>query len=191
MVTRIAAFAVRRRRLVLAATLVFVALSIVFGTGVVKKLSGGGFDDPNAQATRAAKALATQFHTGVPNFSFLVQADKSVDAADVTAAGTTLAERLSRQANVGNVFSYWTTGHPATLRSTDGKQALILVRLVGSDDKRTQRAHDLAKEFAGRHGGLVVRSAGESIVFDAVGTRIQPDLSRADMTVFPIPFVLL
>jgi putative drug exporter of the RND superfamily len=191
MVTRVAAFAVRRRRLVLTATLVFVALSIVFGTGVVKRLSGGGFDDPNAQATRAAIALTKQFHTGVPNFSFLIQADTSVDAPDVAAAGTRLAEQLTAQANVANVFSYWTTGHPATLRSTDGKQALILVRLIGSDDKRTHRAHDLAKQFGGRHDGVVVRASGESLVFDAVGTRIQHDLSHAEMIVFPITFVLL
>jgi RND superfamily putative drug exporter len=191
MVTRVAAFAVRRRRLVLTVTAVFVALSVVFGAGVVKRLSGGGFDDPNAEATRATKALATQFHTGVPNFSLLLQADKSVDAPDVSAAGTTLAERLSTQANVANVFSYWTTGHPATLRSTDGKQALILVRLVGSDDTRTRRAHELAKQFAGRREGVVVRAGGESMIFDAVGTRIQHDLSRAEMIVFPITFVLL
>ena len=191
MVTSIAAFAVRRRRLVLSATLVFVALSIVFGTGVVKRLSGGGFDDPNAQASRAARALATQFHTGVPNFSFLVQADKSVDSPDVAIAGATLAQEVSAQPNVANVFSYWTTGHPATLRSTDGKQALVLVRLAGTDDQRTQRAHDLAQEFGGKHGGIVVRAAGESIVFDAVGKRIQYDLSRAEMIVFPITFVLL
>ena len=191
MVTRIAAFAVRRRRLVLGATLLFVALSIVFGTGVVKKLSGGGFDDPNAQASRAAKALATQFHTGVPNFTFLVQAGKSVDSPAVAAAGATLAQQVGAQSNVANVFSYWTTGHPATLRSSDGKQALILVRLIGSDDQRTQRAHDLTQQFGGRHGGLVVRAAGESIVYDAVGKRIQHDLSRAEMIVFPITFVLL
>src|SRR4051794_23659278 len=130
MVPRIAAFAVRRRRLVLSATLVFVVSSVVFGTGVVKKLSGGGFDDPNAEATRVANALATQFHTGVPNFGFLVQVDKSVDAPDVAGAGTSLAQELSTQENVVNVSSYWTTGLPATLRSTDGTQALILVRLL-------------------------------------------------------------
>jgi len=191
MVTRVAAFAVRRRRLVLTLTVVFVALSVVFGAGVVKRLSGGGFDDPSAQATRARQALAAQFHTGVPNFSLLIQAGKSVDAPDVSAAGTTLTEQLSTQPNVANVFSYWTLGHPATLRSTDGKQALILVRLVGGDDTRTGRAHDLAKQFAGRHGGLVVRAGGESMVFDAVGSRIQHDLSRAEMIVFPITFVLL
>src|SRR5947209_13852989 len=149
MVTGLARFAVRRRRLVLVATLLFVALSIGFGTGVVKRLSGGGFNDPRSQSSRAERALATQFHTGMPNFTLLVKADANVDSPAVARAGEALTRRLSDQPGVGNVISYWTAGHPQTLRSTNGNEALILVRLLGSDDKTTHRGHDLAKAFGG------------------------------------------
>jgi RND superfamily putative drug exporter len=191
MVQSLARFAVRRRRPVLLATLLFVALSIVFGTGVVKHLSGGGFNDPSSQSIRAERALAEQFHTGMPNFTLLVKADASVDTTAVEKAGLALTQQVTDRPGVGTVISYWTAGHPQTLRSTNGTEALILVRLLGSDDKTTQRGHDLAREFGGRHGPLTVRVGGQSVVFDAVGNRIQHDLSRAEMIVFPVTFVLL
>ena len=191
MVASLAAFAVRRRRLVLVGTLVFVALSIVFGTSVVKKLSGGGFDDPNAASTRANVVLADQFHTGMPNYTLLVAAGDGVDAADATQAATALTQQIGAEKGVGTVISYWTAGHPPVLRSTDGKEALILVRLLGSDDKTMQRARELTTRFAGNRGPLTIRTAGQGQVFDAVSHRIQHDLSRAEMIAFPVTFVLL
>jgi len=191
MVASIAAFAVRRPRLVLVGTLLFVALSVVFGTGVVKKLSGGGFDDPNAASTKANIALARDFHTGMPNFTLLVRAKDSVDSPDAAAAGLALTQRVSQERGVGTVVSYWTAGHPPTLRSTDGKEALVLVRLLGSDDKTMQRARELTKQLQSGNGSLTVRTAGQGEVFDAVSHRIQHDLSHAEMIVFPVTFVLL
>src|SRR4051812_40575051 len=67
-VPSLAPFAVRRRRAVLAATFLFVVASIVLGSGVVKRLSGAGFDDPAAASTRAAGTIAREFHTGTPDF---------------------------------------------------------------------------------------------------------------------------
>ena len=193
MVSRLAAFAVRRRRAVLAVTLVFVALSMALGSGVVKRLSGGGFDDPNAPSVKAAIALHDQFHTGEPNLTLLVRANDgaTVDTPAVDAAGAEIARAIADHPNVDSVISYWTNGRPPALRGKGGKDALILVRLVGSDDKRTKLGHDLAKTYDGRHGPITVAASGESVIFDAVGTRIQHDLSRAEMIVFPITFVLL
>src|SRR4051794_41835121 len=79
-VTSLARFAVRRRRAVLAVTFLFVVVSIVLGSGVVKRLSGAGFDDPAAASTRAADTIAREVHTGTPHFVLLVKADGGVDA---------------------------------------------------------------------------------------------------------------
>ena len=180
----------RFRRWVLAVTLAFVAVAVVLGTGVVSRLSGGGFDDPNAASTRAGMALSKQFHTGLPNFTLLVRAADGVDSPDATQQALTLTKQLTAQPGVGTVLSYWTT-HAPTLRSIDGSEALILARLVGGDDSATKRAHKLATTFGGSHGALTIRAGGQTVVFDAVGKRIQKDLSRAEMIVFPITFVLL
>ena len=191
MLETVARFAVRFRKAVLVATFAFVAVAIVLGTGVVSRLSGGGFDDPHAASTKAGQLLSAEFHTGLPNFTLLVGADSSVDAPDVTQQAIALTQQLRQQPGVSAVLSYWTTGHPAALRSTDGRQGLILARLTGGEDNATKRGHKLAMMFGGSRGALTIRAGGQTVVFDAVGKRIQNDLSRAEMIVFPITFVLL
>ena len=51
-----------------------IVLAGVFGGGVAKRLSSGGFNDPGAQSTRANNVLRDQFHTGDPNVVLLVTA---------------------------------------------------------------------------------------------------------------------
>ena len=45
----------RRRRWVVALTLAFVAFAAVWGTGVFGQLTGGGFEDPDSESTRASE----------------------------------------------------------------------------------------------------------------------------------------
>src|SRR5690349_5370744 len=47
----------RWRLTVLVAGWVYLVVAGVFGTGVVKNLKGGGFDDPNSDSSKAALAL--------------------------------------------------------------------------------------------------------------------------------------
>ena len=191
MVTALARFAVRRRKAVLAAAVLFVLVSIALGAGVVSRMSGAGFSDPRSASIRAARALSADFHTGTPNFLLLVKARAGVDAPDVTAAARDLTSRLSAEPGVGNVISYWTAGKPSVLRSTDGSEALILARLLGSDDAGTTRGHELDKAFSGTRGPLSIRAGGVTVVYGSVKDHIQHDLSRAEMIVFPVTFVLL
>src|SRR3954451_17731569 len=45
----------RRRRWVVAVSLVFVVFAGVWGTGVFSHLTGGGFEDPDSESSRAAE----------------------------------------------------------------------------------------------------------------------------------------
>src|SRR3954453_20760182 len=191
MVVAIARFAVRRRKAVLSAAALFVVLSIALGAGVVSRMSGAGFSDPASASSRAARALSSQFHTGTPNFVLLVKARGGVDAPDVNAAGQQLTAQLSAEPGVGNVVSYWTAGRASVLRSRDGSEAMIVARLLGGDDNNTSRGHELDKAYAGTHGPLTVRAGGVTVVYGSVKEHIQHDLSRAEMIVFPVTFVLL
>src|SRR3954467_15650707 len=191
MVIAIARFAVRRRKAVLAAAALFVVLSIALGAGVVSRMSGAGFSDPASASSRAGWALSSQFHTGTPNFVLLVKTRGGVDAPDVTAAGQQLTAQLSAEPGVANVVSYWTAGRASVLRSRDGSEAMIVARLLGGDDNSTSRGHELDKAYAGTHGPLTVRAGGVTVVYGSVKDHIQHDLSRAEMIVFPVTFVLL
>jgi hypothetical protein len=57
MFTRLGSLAVRRRRAVLVLTALFFVLAAALGSGVFDKLSTGGFQDPEAESTRAADLL--------------------------------------------------------------------------------------------------------------------------------------
>src|SRR5438445_1148350 len=102
MVVALAQFAVRRRKSVLVAALLFVVVSIALGARVVSRMSGAGFSDPSSASIRAARAMSAEFHTGTPNFVLLVKTRGGVDAPDVTAAGKELTSQLSAEPGVGN-----------------------------------------------------------------------------------------
>src|SRR5829696_10225936 len=116
--TRLGSFAVRRRRAVLVLTVLFFVLAVVLGGGVFDKLSTGGFQDPEAESTRAADLLEERFGQGDPNLVLLAapQAD-GVDDPEAVAAGRALTERLADEDGVAQAVSYWTLGSPPPLRS--------------------------------------------------------------------------
>jgi RND superfamily putative drug exporter len=62
---------VRRPRAVLAVTGLFLLVAGVLGVGVFDRLSGGGFEDPSAESTRAEALLQERFDSGTPNFVVL------------------------------------------------------------------------------------------------------------------------
>lgn len=191
MIAALATFAVRRKWLVLASALGFVTTAVALGSGVVNRLSGSTLNDPRSASTHAAQALTRDFHAGVPNLVLLVKSPAGVDSDASTASGIALTRRLAKQREVTGIVSYWTSGKPSELRSKDGSEAMILARITGSEDHATARGEDIFRTFTGRTGELNVRVGGSSVVHAAIRGRIQTDLSRAELIVFPVTFVLL
>jgi RND superfamily putative drug exporter len=183
---------VRRRRLVLVLAAVAVVLAAAVGSGVFARLSSGGFDDPGAPSATAADLLADQFDAAPADVVLVVGAadGTSVDAPAVAAAATAVADRLAAEDGVRDTVSYWATGSPA-LRSTDGTWGLVTARLDTSGDAAQERAGELAREYAGADGPLVVHVHGAPVVFDEVGSTIEADLVRAESIAIPITMLLM
>jgi len=91
MLAALARLAVARRRLILVATALFLAVTGGVGGGVASQLSGGGFDDPAAESVLAAEVLEEQFASGAPNLVLLARAPEGVDDPAAVAAGEQLA----------------------------------------------------------------------------------------------------
>src|SRR5829696_6480943 len=181
MLERLARFLLRRRWAVLAATLVVVVAAGAFGGSAITRLKSGGFDDPDAESTRAAKVLADEFGTGDPNLVLLVTAKGGrVDDPAVAAAGEALTRRLAAEPDLAQVVSYWATGAPA-LKSTDGSQALVLGRITGDEEGLDERAAALTGAYARDDATLRVQ----------VGGQAQSDLARAESIAVPITLLLL
>jgi RND superfamily putative drug exporter len=192
MLARLAPVLVRRRRLVLVLAVVLLALAGVFGGGVVSKLVGGGFQDPGAPSTKAENVIESTFRQGQPQLVLLAQADGgNVDDPAAVTAGQALTQRLASEPDVLQASSYWSLGSPPPLKSAHGDTALVLVRLEGSDDTVRDRAVAIAHDVEGDNGALTVTAGGGAIVNDAVSSRVESDLQKAERIALPVTLVLL
>ena len=96
MLTRLGRFTVRRRRLVLSFTVLFMVVSVVLGTRAFGVLEGGGFEDPSSESERASEILGRDFDSGEADLVLVATAaGGDVDAPAARAAGAELAERVA------------------------------------------------------------------------------------------------
>jgi len=192
MLTRLGWFTVRRRRLVLSFTALFMVAAAVLGAGAFGVLQGGGFDDPSSESATAEALLEQRFGGGDPNLVLVLVGDgASVDGAEQVAAGTDIAARLDSIGGVEQVVSYWSLGSPESLRSTDGDTALVLASVTGDEALVEQRIELIEAELAGDQGVFDVMLGGREAVFADVGSTIEGDLLRAELIAVPLTLMLL
>ncbi len=192
MLSRTARLVVRRPLLVLVGALVIVVVCGVVGAGVIDELSPGGFEDPNAESTRAAAQLEERFGVGPPNFVLLVEAQQgTVDDPDVAEAGAALSEDLATRADVREVVSYWLVGRPSTLRSTNGTGALVLARIIGTESEVHERADELVSDFTRSDDTISVSVGGSAAIAREFIETTEEDLRRSERVVMPLTLLLL
>ena len=192
MFSKLAWFTVRRRRWVLAASVLFVVAAAGIGAGAFGVLKGGGFEDPGAESTRAADALDEVFDTGEPNVVLLLRAPAgSVDDPAVADAGAAVTERLAGIPDVAEVGSYWTLGQPSQLRSDARDEALILGRITTEDDEANETLARIRDELGGRQGTVDVSVGGPAAVNEELRTSVESSLARAEMIAIPLTLLLL
>lgn len=183
---------VRRRWQVVVSALVAVAAAGAAGRGVASRLSQGGFVDPGSESARATRLLERGFGQGDPNLVPLVRAPAgaSVDDPEVAEVGRAITARLGAEPGVSDVVSYWTSGAPP-LRSGDGRMALALGRIEGSQDEVHDRVRAIAPRYRGAHNGVEVGVGGFAEVLREVNDQVEHDLVRAEVIAFPVVLVLL
>ncbi len=192
MFTRLAHLTVRRRRLVLVLTVAFLSAGGFFGTAVFERLQSGGFEDPSAESTEAARLLEDVFGQGDPNVVLLVTADGGdVDEPSVAKAASEVTDRLGREPGVRQSVSYWTLGSPPPLRSEVGDKALVLARLEGSEAEVEESITGISEAYTTVEGPISVQVGGTAEVFRQVGEIIEGDLARAESIAVPATLVLL
>ncbi|MEV1174458.1 MMPL family transporter [Nonomuraea sp. NPDC049784] len=184
---------VRRRRIVLALAAVVLVAAAALAAGAVPRLSLARFEAPGSESDRAQAELVQRFGTGSPDMIFLATVRSgTVDDPAVEAEGRQLTARVAGQEGVAESASYWTRGKPATLRSEDGKHALIVVRIPGdADHVRAQVLPRLVPEITKGTGLLEVRAGGGEEVFRETVPLARQDFVRAELVIFPLAFVLL
>ncbi|MFI7124134.1 MMPL family transporter [Nonomuraea sp. NPDC050153] len=184
---------VRRRWAVLALALVVLAVAAALAAGAVPRLSLARFEAPGSESDRAQAELVKRFGTGSPDMIFLVTAKSgTVDDPAVEAEGRALTARIGGQGGVAESASYWTRGRPVTMRSEDGRHALVVVRIPGdADHVRGQVLPTLVPEITEGTDLLQVRAGGGEEVFRETVPLSRQDFVRAELVIFPLAFALL
>jgi putative drug exporter of the RND superfamily len=192
MLRGIARLAIAAPRRILAGALLILICAAVFGAPVSKTLSAGGFLDPNAQSTRANQVLSEKFQQGdIDVLLTLSSADGARDDT-VRTASTEIVEQLKRIPIVAKVNSPWTVPPDAasTLISRDGKTALIVVGVTGSDREYTAHAQTVADAVVHDRDGVTVRGGG-ALTYVDTNKQTRQDLGAMEFIAIPVSFLVL
>ena len=157
MFSRLGRTVVRRRRLILALTGVFVVVAAVVGVNVFERLGRRGFDDPASESYRARQILEDELRAGDPDVVLLVDAGEAgVDDPAVVSAGEALTAELASADSVASAVSYWSLGGAAPLRDDAGREAIVLVDLTGTEREVADAATAIIEDYTGRDGPLTI-----------------------------------
>ncbi|GAA0494855.1 MMPL family transporter [Streptomyces olivaceiscleroticus] len=161
-----------------------------FGSSVVEHLRSGGYTSEQSESARADRLLADRFDAGAPNMVLLVSARLPVDDAAVAEAGGALTRDAASRPGVVFAQSFWTT-HDPSLRSEDGRKALVLVKLAGDEDRATRTAKELVPQLTGERGPIEVTATGQAPVNHLLEKQSDEDLTRAELLAAPLTMLIL
>jgi RND superfamily putative drug exporter len=108
----------------------------------------------------------------------------------VTRRGEDLTRRLAAEPDLAQVASYWSLDAPS-LRSQDGRQALVLGRVTGDEEALDERARQLTAAYTADGPDVRVQVGGQIQVFREVGEQVERDLVRAEGIAVPVTLLLL
>ncbi|TRO68801.1 MMPL family transporter [Streptomyces sp. IB201691-2A2] len=189
MLTRLGRLAVRRSRAVLIGVLLTFLGLAAYGAGAQNDLDLARWSSPGTESVRAGDVLREEFGTGNPNLALLVTArDGDVDSARTRDAARALAQEVEGLPLVTDVTSYWDSDSLA-LRATDGRRALVLVRLEGSATEAREQLATLSPRLTRTTDELTVQVGGQEEISRQVGEQARTDFLRAEL--FALPAVLL
>jgi RND superfamily putative drug exporter len=184
-------FAARRHRLVLSGLGALFLVLTVIGIGAFGSLLAGGQTDPTAPSSQAESLVASHFG-GEQQLVVLVTA-KHGTASDPAAAavGRKVTTLLLADPQISHVTSYFRQPD-AGLRSTDGRSALILAHVKGSDTQVDDRTKALTARLSAESGSVAsVQAGGSAAAGSQITTQVGKDLLLVSVVAVPITIVLL
>jgi len=181
---------VRFRWTVLAAGLLLLVVGAVWGTGVFGTLSGGGFDDPASESSRAQERITAELGDQGADLLVLYSSDTAtVDDPAFRKPVTATLDQLRQRPEVAGVTSWFETQAPA-LVSADRRATYALVQLRAADEDAQAAAYDTLRPALDAPD--VTTQAGGAVPFlAAANEQTTEDLTRAELFAMPILLVLL
>ncbi len=192
MFSRWGAFVYRRRRFVVAISILVAAGLGSLASSTSSRLSAGGWLDPGSESAQVAQRLATDFGRGRTAFVALIQS--SDPAADATSpafqqAISTAVAPVLKLDHVNGVTGYAQTGDKRFI-SVRGNEAYVLIGLDLTDDESVATVAPVEAALAPPAGYTIKLTGFGPIQHDAAATS-EKDLERAEIVSLPIAAIVL
>jgi len=189
MMSSLASFVVRRRRLVMLVWLAVLVGAGTIGSSAFSVLSSSFGAGPSTESGRVTERLDELAETG-GEIAIIADGVDVDDPSVATAVGAGL-ERIAAIDGVIAVVDPWSTGSDA-LRATDGRAALAVVTITGGLDEEAelQLAHQIT-DVARTVDAPEVLVGGNVLVGEQFGTASENDLLRGEAIALPIAFLAM
>lgn len=165
-----------------------------FGSLAFNRLDTAGYSDPKSDSYKVFQYLTDELKLSDPAVVVVVDSG-SIDVTDPSIAqkGLALEKKIAQEEGVSKTLSYWSSSGEATLKSSDGKAAYILV--YGESEAFSTQGQKLGeffqKNYDGPYDGLTLYAGGVAVVGHAITEKISEDLKIAELISIPLTFILL
>jgi RND superfamily putative drug exporter len=179
----------RRRRWVVAGTLAFVVVAAVWGTGVFSQLTGGGFEDPDSESTRAGEVAAAELGRAGSDVIVLYRSDELT--VDDPAFGAAVAASLDALPDdvVETATTFWATQAPQLVSDDRHATYAVLTLAPGDENERSTGLDRIEAEL--RADGLETSVGGGVAINRDINDMVSSDIAKAETISMPILAVLL
>jgi len=184
----------RRRKAAVIFFIVGILAAGGIGSLVFSRLDSGGYSNPKSDSYQVYNYLHDTLKISDPTVAIVVDAGQS-DVSDpaVTARALALEAKIAKESGVTKTLSYWSSGQPTSLKSTDGKAAFILVYGKGEafSPESSKLGAEIQKRYDGKVEGFTLYAGGVGVVGNAITQKISKDLSISEAISIPLTFILL
>jgi RND superfamily putative drug exporter len=196
MLQGIARLAIAAPRRIITVTALLLVVAALFGIPVIGTLSGGGFQDPTSESSRASDLLRTKFDQTDQQMLIAVTAPAGARSDQARRVATDIVDHLKRSPWVLKVSSPWTVSHgppqaESMLVSKDGKSGLIVAGLKGGENDAQKYASALSRELVHDRDGVTVRAGGMAIAYAQINQQNGRDLLLMESIAVPLSFAVL
>lgn len=182
------------RWLVLALTGLFTVFSMVWGLGVFSDVSEGGFEDPDAESSRALEVLQEELgHNEVDVVAVYRSDEMEVDNPTFAAAVQRMADGMPRDL-VADFDTYLDQDLEETERgvlvSEDMQATYIPVTLSGASESERLGQYEEVAEYL-ESGPLDTHLGGQVAIEHELSETAESDIIRAELITLPLLLFLL
>ena len=188
MLSRLARFAIRRRRTVIAAWVLLLVVGFGVGSSVFGRLETQGLAPPdNAESLATSRRLVRGSEARGAQVVAVYDGVKPDDPG-FTAEVRRVAAEVAAVPGVARVLDHASTPSPE-LRATDGRAVALVVEMEALRDELATQERIASLLRSVRAPTVLV--TGDDLVDEEFGTQAEEDLQRAELLTFPILLVLL